>query len=970
MELHGSSWNRWDLHIHTPGTLHNDGFKGDWEEYEQIVMAAQPKVKALGITDYFTLSSYKMASEHQRNGKFQGLWLFPNIELRLDIQAKKWVNFHLIFSPEDEDHVLQIERLMRNLRFKDDEGISYALCDDDLRLLGKKSKPKLVDHHALLREGASQFKVDIEQIKEIQDLPWARQNMITAVSSKENDGTSGLRATAAIVAAKIEARSNIIFSGAPTDRNHWLNPPNGQLPKPVIFGCDAHRNDQILKPNANKFCWIKGDICFDALRQMLLEPSRRLFIGERPLSASYATINNITLKGGDWFPSAGVSLNEGLIAIIGARGSGKTALADLISLGAQSVDFTDDQSFISRAGGLLNGMHVNLKWGMSKTSVAFDNIHHQDFERNVKYLSQHFVSRICSNENSKSLQSEIEQMIFNALSLEERRSCSTFDQLESLILTPVHEKQQNAKANLENLNGTVIEIAEKLAMQPQLTQALAKAKADVEYKNKDIEVMLAKSTQSTVAINKITAVMKRLESVRTEREQNAANLGHKISQYENLEQSLRVEKRRNEQKLMALKNEYSNKDLKLSLLWKTFVASVPEESFNCIAKNIAQVRSILDAINKNNDDDADYTIEQIKTFDVPMLSNLSTNHINQYLALFSDELQKLGIHSDAYERASKALTRLTQQLTTATADIADLDKVRKSRHAVLEDRRTTYTEFFDSITEEEAILGQLHKPLTERLSKAGGTCRDLEFIVKRVVDMTSWTERGKELFDNRTFNVEQKIKESGLRSLFETGNTKEIFDAILNFYNDNNEIMKSSTPHSFPSDKVSKRLQLIAEWLFSIDHIKIEHGIRYQGVNLERLSSGTKGIVLLLLYLVVDIDDQRPLIIDQPEENLDPNSIFEELVEPFREIRNKRQVIIVTHNANLVINTDVDQVIVANNEVQRSSGGLPHFSYTSGSIENKNVRDLICKTLEGGAQAFLDREKRYRLRNKDQLNLN
>jgi predicted ATPase len=56
-------------------------------------------------------------------------------------------------------------------------------------------------------------------------------------------------------------------------------------------------------------------------------------------------------------------------------------------------------------------------------------------------------------------------------------------------------------------------------------------------------------------------------------------------------------------------------------------------------------------------------------------------------------------------------------------------------------------------------------------------------------------------------------------------------------------------------------------------------------------------------------NDQRPLIIDQLEENLDPNSVFEELVPHFRDARIRRQIIIVTHNATLVGNTDADQVI-------------------------------------------------------------
>src|SRR3546814_11376523 len=79
---------------------------------------------------------------------------------------------------------------------------------------------------------------------------------------------------------------------------------------------------------------------------------------------------------------------------------------------------------------------------------------------------------------------------------------------------------------------------------------------------------------------------------------------------------------------------------------------------------------------------------------------------------------------------------------------------------------------------------------------------------------------------------------------------------------------------------------------------------------------GTRGIVLLLLYLALDDSDDRPLIIDQPEENLDPKSVFDELVALFIAAKAKRQVIMVTHNANLVINTDADQIIV---EIGRAS---------------------------------------------------
>jgi DNA repair exonuclease SbcCD ATPase subunit len=128
----------------------------------------------------------------------------------------------------------------------------------------------------------------------------------------------------------------------------------------------------------------------------------------------------------------------------------------------------------------------------------------------------------------------------------------------------------------------------------------------------------------------------------------------------------------------------------------------------------------------------------------------------------------------------------------------------------------------------------------------------------------------------------------------------------------------------------------VSRWLTGTDHVAVEYAVEYAVVGVEQLSPGTREIVLLLLYVAIDRSDDRPLIIDQPEENLDPKSIYDELVQRFSEVRHRRQVIIVTHNANLVVNTDVDQVIIANAE-PRAPGELPRFRYASGGLERRSV---------------------------------
>ena len=148
--------------------------------------------------------------------------------------------------------------------------------------------------------------------------------------------------------------------------------------------------------------------------------------------------------------------------------------------------------------------------------------------------------------------------------------------------------------------------------------------------------------------------------------------------------------------------------------------------------------------------------------------------------------------------------------------------------------------------------------------------------------------------------------------------------------------------------------------MYSAGHVSLSYSLEYDGVGIERLSPGSRGIVLLLLYLAVDQDETDPLIIDQPEENLDPESIYSELVKLFRSASERRQIIMVTHNANLVVNTDVDQVIVARCG-KLEDGRLPELSYQSGGLEEPAIRRAVCEILEGGAEAFKQRARRLRI---------
>ena len=100
------------------------------------------------------------------------------------------------------------------------------------------------------------------------------------------------------------------------------------------------------------------------------------------------------------------------------------------------------------------------------------------------------------------------------------------------------------------------------------------------------------------------------------------------------------------------------------------------------------------------------------------------------------------------------------------------------------------------------------------------------------------------------------------------------------------------------------------------------------------------------------VEEYYPIIIDQREDNLDNELIYSELVSAFKRSKKHRQIIIATNNANLVVNADAEQIIIAEFNENR-------INYVSGSLENIKIRDEIMHILEGGEEAFKERQEKY-----------
>jgi hypothetical protein len=272
----------------------------------------------------------------------------------------------------------------------------------------------------------------------------------------------------------------------------------------------------------------------------------------------------------------------------------------------------------------------------------------------------------------------------------------------------------------------------------------------------------------------------------------------------------------------------------------------------------------------------------------------------------------------------------------------------------------------NAILAEENALQSIYEPLAHKLQSDDGILGKLTFSVKRHIDLKGWAERGEDLLDLRSAGEFRgrgtllEKAETELRNVWQTGDASQIVTALNKFRDNHSGNLLKHSSYEVGSVEYRSWLTQFAKWIFDTSYASFQYSMAYDGTDIRHLSPGNRGIVMLLLYLVLDEKNDKPLIIDQPEENLDPKSIHNELVPLFEQAKERRQIFMVTHNANLVVNTDADQVVVAT-AGNRKGSGLPPISYESGGLEDAHIRQSVCEVLEGGEAAFRERARRLQI---------
>jgi len=504
----GSLWRKWDLHVHTPDSLvHNYTGPDPWDRFLSEIESLPPEFKVIGINDYIFLTGYKRIIQERTNGRLSNIDLFlPVIELRLDKFGGSpghlsRVNCHVIFTNELKPELIE-QQFLNALSSKyvlspqyDDirkSGKWAALpTPDSLEDLGKKiieSVPvkEREKFGAPLIEGFNNLCISFDAVREVLRSHYFEDKFITAVGKTEwaaikwNDHSIAEKKTiinnADLVFISAEsvddwrkAKQHLSDSGV-NDRlldcsdAHWFS--------------DANDKDRL----GNCFTWIKADPTFQGLMQVLKELDGRVFVGDNPPALVQVKnnttkyIRNIRIErksdstpGEVWFDND-IPFNTGMVAIIGNKGKGKSALTDTLGLlcnTKQHGDFTflSDYNFRQPKNNKAKHFQATLTWESGTTVMK--GLEEQVDETQpelIKYIPQNFLETICTQLGrieESDFDHELKKVIFSHVDTSDQLNKGSLDELIAYKTSEVTTRIQNLKVELHQINERIIALTKQ-----------------------------------------------------------------------------------------------------------------------------------------------------------------------------------------------------------------------------------------------------------------------------------------------------------------------------------------------------------------------------------------------------------------------------------------------------------------------------------------------------------------------------
>lgn len=1008
----GSEWRKWDMHVHTPASIvHHYGknINNDdvWESYIQDIESLPNEIKVLGINDYIFLDGFKKVKEYKDKGRLRNIdLLLPVIELRLakfcGHKEFKRINYHIIFSNEISAEVIEqqfLNALTSKYKLDPDSNQTTwggVITKENLANLGKKIKEsvppeELSKYGSDLEEGFNNLNLEISCIETaLQNASqYFADKYITAIGKTEwdslnwNDSSIGEK-------KNIINGANIIFTASESIETFYKSKKKLEEQKVSSFliDCsDSHHNSWSTDKDrlGNCFTWIKADPTFEGLKQILNEPDR-VFIGETPellkriKIAPTKFIKNITIQkkvestiDEVWYgDKTSIDINPGLVAIIGNKGSGKSAITDILSICANThkteFSFLSQSKFRNpRPYDRSRSFQAKIIWGDDSSTefISLNNNGSINHPERVKYIPQNYLETLCNVEDDNKFEDEIKSIIFQHLSDENKYGKDSLDDLINYLSGEIKNAEKEILVEIQNQNERIIALEEK--QRPEYAEKINSA---LSLKKEELD-----------NLQKI----KPAEVVKPEHSDNGAEQ-QKQKEIDGLKEELidiinRIEIEQN--KLKVVKKyivDLGNAKERLERLNATVQTTISD--LQSLFEGLEL--SVTEVINFSIDNKIiDGKINDLKTEEKRILDLLSEENINGLICKkisvesnIKNAENKLSEPDRLYHKYQEELKYWQSKIDAINGkdDVPDSIKYYEAQlkyiaetletdmQAAYECRRGLIISLLNKKREELNNRAVLYQPVSDFINKYNEILKDYPISIDAVFIF----EGVEKLFDivshqnSGTFygkdNGMLKLRE--MKSSIDLNNDDSIYDFALSINNalkkdlrDESNILDKDIKSQLRKDHSVKELY---DFIYGFEYIKPLFELKLDDKKLSTLSPGERGALLLLFYLFIDMDD-KPLIIDQPEENLDNESVFKYLVAFIKMAKEKRQVIMVTHNPNLAVVCDAEQIIKMN--IDKKNNNI--VSYQSGSIENPEINKCIVNVLEGTYPAFHNRDQKY-----------
>ncbi len=1006
----GSLWRKWDLHVHTPASIHQN-YGGDseevWERFISELEALPPSFSVIGINDYLFLDGYQRVTEYKSQGRLQNIVTFlPVLEFRIarfagtDSKLRR-ANFHVIFSNQISTATIQqqfLNQLQAKYTLSPVEGFEWAgvVTRDSLADLGRaiiESAPETErdKYGPPLLEGFRNLNLPVEAIRAALESPYFSNGYLTAIGKAEWESIRWNDQSIAEKKTLINS-CDIVFTAsenAAAYANARAKLSEQEVNSKLLDCSDAHTwPDATEKDSLGRCdCWLKADPTFRGLQHALLEFEDRVYVGTEPPKQvdvrsrpqKYIDSIAVTKAAGTtltehWF-DADVPVNPGLVAIIGNKGSGKSALADIIALGGNSLQedhysFLNDRKFRRPRENKSDHFTATLTWCSKdkrdyRLSESPDN---EDVER-VRYIPQSYLERLCNEftaQGGSAFDKELRSVIFSHIPTAQRLGKASLDALLAYLGEETLVRINALKGELSKTNREIASLEEHVApeykseVQKRLTARLReldilkaaqppevpKPEADpatksvVEKLQADIEAERAKVTELESAVE--TAHQERRDLLT-----KIATADKLIERLRNLEASAQDLERESQPDLAELGFDFAT-------LVKLEVDVGPVRDLRDeLAGRESSARAEVDPENPKGKQFA-LTAAKQKIIQLQNQLDAPTRRYQEYLTALKDwEGAIAAIESDTDDPDSiSSLKAEITRISELPQRIAELSSERlescKAIYAKISELKEHYKRLYQPV--QDFIQG--HHTLAESIQLSF----DVRISDKGVADgITEWVHQGKSGSFQGTEEGTTRLKEIVKRNAFDTPEGVEAFLGEIMHALQNDTRHEGSKPMSTGSQlKANRSAAEFYDYLYGLDYLEPRYALKMEGKELFELSPGERGLLLLLFYLLVEKTD-GPLILDQPEENLDNETVHEVLVPSLQLAKQRRQIIIVTHNPNLAVVADADQVIAAG--IDKKDGCRAR--YESGALENPTVNQHVVRYLEGTLPAFMNRDRKY-----------